>query len=179
MIEIGSIVLANSKKELVPQIIKFVTRSNWSHSLFIIPACCDKEMGIEAASNGISCVPFKKSYRQDINQGFRVYKLKLQEDIKKKAIATCLDDLESCYGYLDLPWFIWRALNKLFGKDIKKQNNWVNKNLICSQFCVKYLTECGLGDLFIDYGNNSICCQDLQEIMDSRLDLFEVIEEKI
>lgn len=174
----GHVVLANSKKEFIASIIKWVTRSNWSHSLFTIPNCCGREMGLEAAGNGVSSIPFDTGYRNNLTQGYRIYAVKVSEEVMDASISKCLDDLESFYGYLDLPWFAWRALNLLFGRDIKSQNNWAYTHKICSQLVVDYLTGCGLGHIFDGYGRNSICPQDLQIIMDAHPEYFELIETK-
>lgn len=176
----GHVVLANSKKEFFASIIKWVTRSNWSHSLFTIPPCCGREMGLEAAGNGVSCLPFDTNYRQDPNQGYRMYRLNLSAEVIDAAIATQLDELEVFYGYLDLPWFMWRALNRVLGRDIRNQDNWAwrFKWKICSESVVDYLTACGLGQLFEGFGKNAVCPQDLQEIMDAHPEYFELIETK-
>lgn len=174
----GSIVLANTKNQFFPSVIKWVTRSKWSHSLFTIPPCCGREMAIEATVTGVSCVPFDQHYRLNGGKGYRIYQVRLSPEIIDAAISQRLDDLEEFYGYCDLPWFIWRALNWLFGRDIKNQDNWAYRYKICSQLVVDYLTGCGLGHIFDGYGRNSICPQDLQEIMDAHPEYFELVEIK-
>lgn len=176
--EYGHVVLANSKQEFTARMIKLLTRSQWSHSLVTSAPQLGVEMGMEAAGSGVSQLPFDKAYRQDPGQGFRVYRINLAQDVKDSALRSILPELESPYGYADLPWFIWRAINRLFGRDIKSQNNWASKNDICSQLVVKYLTACGLSALFAGYGVNTIAPQDLQEIMDAHPETFQVIENK-
>jgi hypothetical protein len=176
--EYGNVVLANSKGELLASVIKWITGSTWSHSLFTLPNCCGREMAIEAASIGVSCLPFDTGYRLNNSQGYRVYRVKVAQEVMDVAIAKSLDDLETFYGYLDLPWFVWRAVNRLFGRDIKNQDNWAYNNKICSQLVVDYLIGCGLQHIFNGYGRNAICPQDLQVIMDSHPEHFDLIETK-
>lgn len=176
--EYGHVVLANSKQEFVAKIIKWFTASNWSHSLVTSSPQIGREMGLEAAGNGVSEVLFDLAYRKNSGQGYRVYRVNLPQETKDAGLAAVLPDLETPYGYLDLPWFAWRALNRMVGKDIKAQDNWASKREICSQLVVKYLTACGLGDLFKGYGRNAIAPQDLQVIMEANPQLFELIEFK-
>lgn len=178
MTNYGHIVLADSKKEWIAQAIKWFTKSKWSHSLLTIAPEADREMGIEAASNGISAVPFDTSYRNNDTQGYNMYRVLVDDNIKDAAIRICLNDLESAYGYLEYPWFIWRSINAFFGRDIKSQNNWFNQGEVCSQLCVKYLTACNLGQIFSGYGKNSVTPQDLQVIMGANPQYFELIETK-
>src|SRR5262245_44915849 len=103
----GHIVLANNKKEWDAQIIKFITHSNFSHSVLIIPPILSREMCVEAASIGVSALPFDTGYRSNPEQGFEIWRLKADEETKSRAILACLDMLEKPYGYLEMPWFIW------------------------------------------------------------------------
>ena len=178
MTNYGHIVLANSKTAWLAQAIKWMTKSNWSHSLLTTPPQFGREMGLEAAMNGISSVPFDLQYRNNSDSGYRVYYVMVDDSIKDAAISTCLNDLESMYGYLEYPWFIWRAINRWFGRDIKSHNNWFSQGEVCSQLCVKYLTLCKLGQLFDGYGKNTITPQDLQEIINANPKYFELIETK-
>ena len=87
-----------------------------------------------------------------------------------------LSELETGYGFLQFPWFIWRKLNRLVGRDIKANNNWDTSGMICSQLCVAYLKACGLEKLLAGYGNGSIAPQDLQNIFIAHPELFEKTE---
>jgi hypothetical protein len=173
--EYGYIVLSNSKKGFIPSAIKWFTGSKFSHSFVIIPSVLDVPMGIEAASSGVDAVRFDKSYENDVNQGYEIWKLNVSKDLIDNSIKNLLNDLELSYGYLQYPWFIWRRINKFFGRDIKSQNNWNVDGMICSQLCVTHLNNCLLSETMNEYGKGSISPQDLKEIFIKYPNLFELI----
>ena len=167
----GCIVIANSKNGIVPAIIRFITKGP-SHSLITIPDSVGVPMCMEAADVGIAVLRFDKGYTQNADQEISIFEVNVPDVVKDKAIAVCFDRLETSYGFLELPWFIWRSLNKLFGKDIKKNDNWSQNGTICSELCRLYLTECGLGYLFDGFGKSSLNAKDLQDILLANPQLF-------
>lgn len=171
----GHIVLANSKKGTVPAIIRYITKSNYSHSLLTIPDIIGIPMCVEAADSGVSMLRFDKGYTENFYQEIQVFSVNIPDSDKDKAIIQCLNSLQLGYGYLELFWFIWRAINKFFGKDIKNQNNWVENGIICSELCRMYLTYAGLGKLFKEFGNGSLNAEDLRQIILANPDLFTQI----
>lgn len=173
--EYGYIVLASTKDEWFPALIRWVTKSKFSHSLITIPDILGIPMCMEASGQGVNTLRFDKGYLNNTQQEIKIYKVNVSKELKDSAIQKCLNDLEVSYGYLELPWFLWRSLNKFFGKDIKKQDNWFQNGIICSELCVSYLTYCGLGNLFKDFGNSSVNAQDLYEIIQSNPSLFESV----
>lgn len=175
--EYGNIVLASTKSGFVPNAIKWFTKSQFSHSLVTMPDVLSIPMCIEAAESGVDTTRFDKSYINNADQGYQVWHLKISQEIKDKAIISILNDLEIGYGFLQFPWFMWRKLNEIFGKDIKSHNNWDHHGMICSQLCVAYLIACGLGYIFADYGIGSVAPQDLQNIFKAHPELFELSEE--
>lgn len=172
----GNIVLASTKGEFIPNAIKWFTGSVFSHSFVTTPDILETPMCIEACNHGVDFTRFDKGYSDNLAQGYEVWNLKIDQKIKDEAVVQILNDLELGYGFLQYPWFMWRRLCLLFGKDIKKQNNWNQDGMICSQLCVAYLKACGLGVLFMDYGNGSIAPQDLQNIMKAHPELFDLVE---
>jgi hypothetical protein len=175
--EYGNIVLASSKKGFIQNAIKAFTSSVFSHSLVTMPDVLGMPICIEACEGGVSTVRFDKNYVNDLNQGYQVWRLKISQEQKDKGIIAAVNDLETGYGFLEYPWFIWRRINLWFGKDIKSQNNWYTGGTICSELCVQYLTACGLGYIFEGYGEGSISPQDLQDVMRVHPELFELVEE--
>jgi hypothetical protein len=173
----GNIVLASTKKGFVPNAIKSFTGSVFSHSLVTMPDILGIPMCIEAAEGGVDTVRFDKNYVNDPGQGYQVWKVKTSQEVKDRAIVQLLGSLETGYGFLEYPWFMWRRLNSLLGKDIKAQDNWNTSGTICSQLCVEYLKACGLGYVLIGYGRGSIAPQDLQNIFKSHPEMFELEEE--
>lgn len=175
----GHVVIANNKSGIVPKLIKWITRSNFSHSLITCPDLLGYPMCIEAASNGISMIRFDLGYFLDPTEGYEMYEFQIDDSTKAQGIINCVNRLESSYGYLELPWFAWRALNLLFGRDIKNQNNWCSTGTICSQLSVDYITACGYGQLFSAFGQGSVNAQDVRNVMVANPSLFKLISVKL
>jgi len=172
----GHIVLASTKSGFVPNAIKWFTSSKFSHSLVTIPSILDVPLCIEAAEHGVDAARFDTSYANNLGQGYEVWSVSISDEIKDAAIIETLSDLETGYGFLEYPWFMWRAICKLFGKDIKSQNNWNTDGMICSQLCVAYLKSCKLEYIFVGYGSGSIAPQDLQDIFKAHPELFTLVQ---
>lgn len=172
----GNIVLASTKSGFVPNAIKWFTKSKFSHSLVTTPDMLGAPLCIEAAEGGVDFTRFDSSYIDNQGQGYEVWNIKIDQAIKDKALVDILGTLETKYGFLEYPWFMWRRLNLLFGRDIKAQNNWNMDGMICSQLCVAYLKACGLGYVFAGYGEGSVAPQDLQDIFGAHPELFERTE---
>ena len=170
----GDLVLASCKNNWISKCIMWFTSSVFSHSFVIMPDILDTPMCVEASEGGVDTARFDKNYLNDVNEGIQIWTLNIDQDIKDNALKTILHYLETGYGFLEYPWFMWRRLNKLFGKDIKAQNNWNHSGMICSQLCVTYLRACGLDYIFEGYGEGSIAPQDLQDIFKAHSDLFTV-----
>jgi hypothetical protein len=174
----GHVVLANSSVGFVAQAIKKFTQSEFSHSLVTTPDILTIPMCIEAAEGGVDFTRFDTSYIQNPTQGYEIWNIKIDQSIKDKAIISILSDLEISYGFLQYPYFMWRRVCSLFGKDITSKNNWFSQGMICSQLCVAYLKACGLSSVLIGYGEGSIAPQDLQNIFKSHPELFELIQKR-
>lgn len=172
----GHIVLADTKSGFIPNTIKWITASEFSHSFVTIPDILGIPMCIEAAENGVDTTRFDTGYVDNQGEGYEVWSVNVPQDVKDAAIKSLLNDLETNYGFLQFPWFIWRAINRVFGRDIKSQNNWDTNGMICSQVCCAYLTACGLSAVFAGYGNGSICPQDLQNIFKAYPQYFQKLE---
>ena len=171
----GHIVLANSKKGIVPAIIRFFTRSKFSHSLITTASLHGAPMCLEAAGSGVNALRFDLGYIENPTQEFIIFHVCLPDLTKDKALRSVLAQLEVQYGALELLWFMWRAINRWIGRDIKSQNNWVKSGIICSELCRMYLTECGLGELFKDFGEGSLNAEDLYQIILANPNLFQLI----
>lgn len=168
----GDVVFADTKTGMIPGAIKWITSSQFSHSLVTVPDVLGTPMCIEAAETGVDFTRFDTGYVENQNEGYEVWTLNIDQSIKDAAIISILADLETGYGALQFPWFVWRKLNSLIGRDIKAQNNWDTSGMICSQLCVAYLKACGLSSVLAGYGNGSIAPQDLQNIFKAHPELF-------
>lgn len=174
----GYVCFAYSKNEWIAKQIAMFTKSQWSHSFLTVPSLLGKDMAMEAAGNGVSMIPFDIAYRANVNQNYETYRFKIDQAAIDKGILKTIDLLETGYGYLHYPWFIWRSLNKLFGRDIKSQNNWLQNGTVCSDLVRLYITNAGRGDLFKDFGIDSANAQDIYDIVKANPDLFELVESK-
>lgn len=176
--EYGYVCVSNSKKEFQAKVIKFVTRSKWSHSFITVPNMLDVEMALESASSGVSMCSFDKHYRTDDGQGYRVYRFKADQGSKDKSIVSLLTELQTGYGFLELPWFAWRAICAWLKCDIRAQDNWSQAGTICSELVAQYITNAGYPQLFTSFGKGSVNAQDIFEICESHPEIFELVENK-
>jgi hypothetical protein len=174
----GYVVLVDTKTGFIPNAIKWFTGSQLSHSLVTVPPILNTPMCIEAAEGGVDMLRFDTGYINNPNEAYQVWSFEAPDAVKDAAILSIVNDLEITYGFLQYPWFIWRRINLLFGRDIKSQDNWSNQGMVCSQVCVAYLTACGLTDMFAGYGKGSISPQDLQDIFRAHPETFTLIETK-
>lgn len=170
----GNIVLASSKSGFIPKSIEWFTQSKFSHSFVIVPSILKIPMCIEAAEGGVDFTTFDSSYLNNPDQGYEVWSINIDKEKKDLAIISILRDLETSYGFLEYPWFIWRRICLFFGKDIKSQNNWNMDGMICSQLCCAYLKACGLEHIFKGYGKGSVAPQDLRNIFVSYPKIFKL-----
>lgn len=176
--EYGYICFAYSKNEWIAKAIASITDSEWSHCFITIPPILDQEMALEDATGGIEPILFDIGYRNNPNQKYEVYRVKIDKNIIDESIIKCFGLLQEPYGYLAYPWFIWRAINLFFGKDIKRQDNWYQKYRVCSGLDRFYLENCILPSLFKDFGKGSSNAQDTYQIVKTYPELFELIEKK-
>jgi hypothetical protein len=168
----GDIVLANNKTNWISQCIKWFTGSRFSHSFVTMPDILDIPMCMEASEGGVDMARFDTKYLDNQNEGIEVWSINVSQDAKDTAIKYILSDLEIGYGFLQYPWFMWRRICLIFGKDIRSQNNWNSDGMICSQLCVTYLRALGLSKVLEGYGSGSIAPQDLQDIFKAHPDKF-------
>jgi len=173
----GYIVLASTKNEFIASAIKWFTQSAFSHSFVTIPQILGLPACIEASGKGIDTCLFDKNYKNNPNEGYQIWEVKIDQGIKDVSIREILSDLEISYGFLQYPYFILRRVCLLFKIDIKSKNNWFRKDgMICSQLCVEYLKYCGLARVLEGYGKGSIAPQDLQDIFKSNPELFKLVK---
>lgn len=170
----GNIVLANTKSGFVPATIRFFTKSKFSHSLITAPDLIGIPMCIESASSGVDMLRFDTGYQNNSGVDYEVWEVNIPDSAKDAGLQAAINKLETKYGYLEIPWFIWRWLNGLFGKDIKNQDNWCQNGTICSQLCELNLEGGGLTGLFAGYGKGSVHPGDLRQIMTAHPEFFKL-----
>lgn len=176
--EYGHIVISRLKKGWFSSLVRFVTRSDYSHTLLTVPPVCGEEMGLESSHVMTAAMPFEPWYRKNTNAAYRVYRFRASPAKKRAALVKAMRSFTAGYGYRKLPWFIWRALNKLIGRDIRAQSNWSQSGLICSDLVAQYISDAGFSHLFAKFGKASIHSQDIYEICEACPEIFELIEFK-
>lgn len=176
--EYGYVCFAYSKDEWIARAIAWFTKSQWSHSFITVPPMLGEDMVMEASSNGISMVQFDVAYRENKNQKYEIYKFKIPQEQIDRAIWMTMFMLETSYGFLEYPWFIWRAVNSWFGRDIKHQDNWSQQGTVCSGLVRLYLEYAGFESLVSGFGKDSANAQDMYNIIKANPDLFELVESK-
>lgn len=174
----GYVCVSNTKKSFQSSVIRFFTQSSWSHSFITIPDLVGTPLAMEAAGSGVSICSFNKHYRDDKTQAYKVYRFRADPIAIDSALAQLLVELQTGYGYLELPWFAWRGLNKMFGRDISSQDNWSQAGRICSELVAQYITYAGYPQLLGRFGRGSINAQDIFEMVESNPEIFELIESK-
>lgn len=176
--EYGHVCFSYTKDEFIPKAISWFTKSKWSHTFITVPAMLGKELVLECGGNGVDIVMFDQAYRDNTHQSYEVYRVKVDKDTIDQAVLKCMDRLETSYGYLEYPWFMWRSVNRWFGRDIKDQDNWSTDKEVCAGLVDIFVDELGLQVLTKDFGNNSVNAQDLYEIVLANPNLFNLIEKK-
>jgi hypothetical protein len=176
----GYVCFAYTKNKWYDWCISKLTGSKWSHSFFTCPPMLGKEMLMEACGGGVSVSSFDIGYRNNVNQAYEVYQLKIDRATIDSSIKNQIKELEDSYAFLAYPWFMWRYLNRFLGRDIKAKDNWYQSQTtrICSQFLREFIEGCGFKSLFDGYGLGSASPQDIYTLVLSRPDLFELIESK-
>lgn len=178
MTNYGFVGFAMSKNEWSARAIAWFTKSKWSHSFITVPDILGREMVMEAGTAGVEMTPFDRSYRNDPNQSFEVFRFKILQENINLAILQAIDLLESPYGFLEYPWFMWRAFLAWLGKDIKSQNNWSQQGTVCSGLVRLYIELAGYAELFSGFGKDSAHQQDVYDIVIAHPELFELVESK-
>lgn len=174
----GHVVISTKKKNFSARVIRLFTQSKYSHSLITLPSICGEEMGLEAVAVGVTAVPMRTHYRENPHTSYRIYRFKADQKTKDQAIARSLMNLQKGYGYLELFWFAWRAINRAFGREIRSQDNWSQAGIICAELVASYITESGHPNIFAEYGLGSVHAQDVFEKCEAHPDIFELIETK-
>jgi hypothetical protein len=135
---------------------------------------------MEATLGGVGMMPFDLGYENDPTEDFIQYELLLPAEIKEAAISSVMNSLQQSYGVLEYPFLIYRLICSKIGLDVKKQKNWTNRGVICSELVTDYLIACGLGYLFVDFGESAcVTPQDLYEIVNKHPELFREVKRKI
>lgn len=131
----GSIIILNNKKGVFPKLVRFFTRSSFSHVAItlgkIIP---NSESVLTAEGSGITVHPLKRYY-ENKNYDFSIYELKVatEKELQQLTLNMYEKDVYKPYAFFQNLWFIYRWFVEFFGMDVRKQGNWFPNNSICSE----------------------------------------------
>lgn len=160
--------------------VKYITQSKWSHS-FIVAGSALGELSAMECDLDVTLVPWQSQYVEKNADYYEVYNpIKASQEDIDRAAKYCYDNYaEEPYGFLEIPWFVYRIYaKKWFGIDSK--TNWSNQGMFCSGLTYNYLVQLG-GEyalLVKDFKENTMSPQDLYQLVLARLDLFEFVTKR-
>lgn len=176
--------IARDASGVLASVVRWLTKSFWSHA-FIIQQRLGDEETVQEASKLVSVVPFNKHYRNCDTQLYVVYRIKSEyasDTVIDESLRRCFDEFAGVsYGNLQLLWFGYRAIMELFGRDVRHESNWMSNGVICSELVYYFLHYLGepFQSLLSDLNPDTIQPEDLYKIIKANPDIFEIIEEKI
>ena len=154
--------------------IRFVTASKWSHSFVVI----DEETVLEA-NKRVEETPLS-FYRNHPNASYELYRIvKADPDRVTRAIGhICRVYTGNEYGYLQIPFFLFRAVYRWLGKQYESKT-WT-AGTICSELVYVYQELVADWFVGVDSSIDSDTCspQDLYEIVKANPDCYQLIERK-
>jgi len=184
MLNLGDVGFSSNHEKglsgLLSSLIRFFTKSKFSHT-FMMTEDIQGVEAVQEAGSIVQIVPFNSHYRNNSTQGYVVFRPKASDEAKAKSTKECFEEFAGVtYGRLQLLWFVYRAVAEFFGKDVRKNKNWMSDGVICSELVYYYL--CGLGEeyqeLLKDFNPDTIQAQDILTIVQNNPQLFEMIEIK-
>ena len=177
-VEKGMIGFSINSGNWLSKIISFFTESKFSHSFLIFEDIFGEPSVIEA-SEKVQIVPFARNYIENPNEYFEIFKIKdglvTEEDINKALLEVYNHESGDLYGFLQLPWFIWRWLCTKIGFDIKNEKNWSASGTICSKLVWTYLISLPpvISSLFSEFKEgNSVSPQDIYVCVQKNPEIF-------
>lgn len=171
----GQIGFSYNSTSWLSKLIAFFTRSEWSHTFLLTrPVSHLQTVAVQEANTIVRVVPFGKFYADKVEQKWEIWEVKgLNQADMDAALSLCFDRYSGVtYGFLQLPWFIWRWLNEKLGRDIRKTRNPWSKGIICSELVFEFLHVIGKGDLLADLQTNTVHPEDLLRIFKAHPEMF-------
>ena len=161
--------------------VKYITGSKWSHS-FILVGSVNDELSVMEADLDVTVVSWQQQYVVANNDYYQVYRpIKASQEDIQRATKYCYDNYaEEVYGFMQIPWFVYRIYaKKWFGINAKK--NWSSQGMFCSELTFDYLYQLGgeYRDLLKDFTSETASPQDLDDLVISRPDLFQFVLERV
>lgn len=112
----------------------------FSHCFLVTVPFAGQHEQVQEASLEVSLVSLQ-SYRDDPNALYEIYAIKGVDATTQVASLTemWLSYEEMTYGWSQIAWFMWRALNNIIGRTIKGERNWFPSGVICSGLVYRFL----------------------------------------
>ena len=179
MIRPGDIGFGGKRSGFYPKAVRFLTKSRWSHCFVVTPQFMGELCVIEADLK-VQVVPFQKEYVEKNADYYEIWRpIKASRfQIHYATRKLFFKDAGEIYGFLQIPWFAFRAILGYFGIKLKGKNPFPGGE-ICSETLWQYL--CFLenyGEAFSCFGENECSPEDLYHIVKSRPDLFKKVLER-
>lgn len=174
MIQCGDIGISNRPTGWYPAGVRFFTRSKWSHTFIVANPYLERPTALEADLK-VQLVDFEKEYIHKKADSWIVYEpIKASKEEKAHAAADTFRYYNGeTYGFLQIPWFMFRAFLKWIGIG-KTANNWFPGGVICSELVLYYLKALNeeYAQAFAHLDLDETSPQDIYSVVSSRLDLF-------
>lgn len=133
----------STTNKIMSRIIKWATRSKASHS-YVLVTIAGEPIVIHANAHGVNCDHYNK-FKKD-KKIVVEYKLLIDENKEKQAIATAVRLLDQPYDFLSIVGFGWVLLWKTFGCKVK--NPFPNRSAYqCSEFALTVMRKAGINGL--------------------------------
>lgn len=179
MIRHGMIGFGGKRSGFYPNAVRFFTKSKWSHCFVVIPQVLG-ELSVIEADLKVQIVPFQKEYVEKNADYYEVWEpiYATDSDVYRATTDIFIKNAGEIYGFLQIPWFAWRAFMRIFG--VKLRRNWFKDGEICSELLWSYLMELGpkYRNAFSILTEDECSPEDIYEIVLSRPDLFQFVTKR-
>lgn len=181
--DIGDIILINNlEKDWFSAAQRFFTGKPFTHSAVGV----GRVMGyysILEADILVEVTPVFKTLNQNIE--YSVYEV---HGVNKNELFEIVKELyieysTKSYGYFQLLWFaFYRWLFELFGKDVRKKNNWFTSGVICSELVWYYFEKLGkkhfpqLLETINEWLPNTFHSGDVNNVVERHPEIFKLKE---
>ena len=177
----GLVGFSNNKKSFLSKLIRFFTKSNISHT-FIIGHETAGEVSVLEADMVVRHCPLAPYYEKNETEQYWLYEINpaiVSQERVNESVDYCYKEFAGYkYGFTQLIWFVYRWLNDLIKRDVRKKKNWMADGVICSELVYHFLVHCGLGHLVEAWNPDTIQAEDIQKIVKERTDIFTLVYKK-
>lgn len=176
MIKPGDLGLSAKRKGWYPAAVRFFTQSKYSHIFIIADEYYGQIQVIETNLN-VTTTSFKKEYEKKNADSFVVFRpIKTTQSEIHDALHYIHGAYSGdTYGFLQVPWFAYRAIMRVFG--FKPKYNWFPAGQICSETPLEYL-KLIYADAFSHLTPNECSPEDIAKVVEGRPDLFMFVMER-